>query len=90
MRNCVCGKPIPHNRQLCASCIEKYGGDSSKWDEWLIDWMQSYQRELNQERDYHFLSIDVNEGIVEPKPIFKLRGCRTETHLYQDRHKHGG
>jgi len=90
MRNCVCGKPIPHNRQLCASCIEKYGGDSSKWDEWLIDWMQSYQRELNQERDYHFLSIDVNDGIVEPKPMFKLRGCRTETHLYEDRHKHGG
>ncbi len=90
MRNCVCGKPIPHDRQLCASCIEKYGGDSSKWDEWLIDWMQSYQRELNQERDYHFLSIDVNEGIVKPKPMFKLNGCRTETHLYEDRHKHGG
>lgn len=88
IRNCVCGKPIPHNRQLCASCIIEYGSDQTKWAEWLTDWMQSYQRELNRERDYLHLSIDVNEGIVEPKPIFKLRGCRTETHLYEDREKY--
>ncbi len=88
MRNCVCGKPIPHNRQLCASCIEKYGSDSSKWDEWLLDWMRSYQAELNQERDYRHLSIDVNDGVVEEKPQFKLNGCREETHLYEDRNNH--
>lgn len=99
MRNCVCGKPIPHNRQLCASCILEpeyegdpihYGSDQTKWPEWLTDWMSSYQKELNAERDYHHLSIDVNEGIVEAKPQFKLNGCRTETHLYEDRHKYGG
>ena len=88
MRNCVCGKPIPHNRQLCASCILEYGSDSSKWDEWLKDWMQSYQAELNRERDYLHLSIDVNEGIVQASPQFKLNGCRTETHLYEDLAKH--
>lgn len=88
MRNCVCGKPIPHNRQLCASCISKYGGDSSKWDEWLKDWMHSYQAELNRERDYLHLSIDVNEGVVEAKPQFKLNGCRTNTHLYEERNKY--
>ena len=90
MRNCVCGKPIPHNRQLCASCILEYGSDSSKWDEWLKDWMQSYQAELNRERDYLHLSIDVNEGIVQASPQFKLNGCRTETHLHQEREQHGG
>ena len=88
MRNCVCGKPIPHNRQLCASCVIEYGSDSSKWDEWLKDWMQNYQAELNRERDYLHLSIDVNEGIVQANPQFKLNGCRTETHLYEDRAKH--
>ena len=88
MRNCVCGKQIPHNRQLCASCVIEYGSDSSKWDEWLKDWMQNYQAELNRERDYLYLSIDVNEGIVQAAPQFKLNGCRTETHLYEDRAKH--
>ena len=90
MRNCVCGKPIPHNRQLCASCITEYGVNQANWPDWLTDWMSSYQKELNAERDYHHLSIDVNEGIVEAKPQFKLNGCRTETHLYEDRHKYGG
>jgi len=88
MRNCVCGKQIPHNRQLCASCIIEYGSDQTKWDEWLKDWMRGYQTELNCERDYLHLSIDVNEGIVEAKPQFKLNGCRTETHLYEDRNKY--
>ena len=90
MRNCVGGKQIPHNRQLCASCVIEYGSDSSKWDEWLKDWMQNYQAELNRERDYLHLSIDVNEGIVQASPQFKLNGCRTETHLYQEREQHGG
>jgi len=90
MRNCVCGKQIPHNRQLCASCVIEYGSDSSKWDEWLKDWMQNYQAELNRERDYLHLSIDVNEGIVQASPQFKLNGCRTETHLYENRSQHGG
>ena len=80
IRNCVCGKPIPHNRQLCASCIIEYGSNKANWPDWLTDWMQSYQKELNAERDYHHLSIDVDEGIVEAKPQFKLNGCRTETH----------
>ena len=90
MRNCVCGTPIPHNRQLCASCIIEYGSDQSLWDEWLKTWMQNYQAELNRERDYLHLSIDVNEGIVQASPQFKLNGCRTETHLYQEREQHGG
>jgi len=90
MRNCVCGKQIPHNRQLCASCILEYGDNQANWTDWLIDWMQSYQKELDAEKRYHHLSIDVNEGIVEAKPQFKLNGCRTETHIYEDRHKHGG
>lgn len=90
MRNCVCGKQIPHDRQLCASCVIEYGSEQSKWAEWLKDWMQSYQAELDAEKNYHFLSIDVDEGIVEAKPMFKLNGCRTETHLYQDRNQHGG
>ena len=88
MRNCVCGKPIPHNRQLCASCIEEYGSDSTVWAEWLKDWMQAYQRELDAENNYRHLSIDVNEGIVEASPQFKLNGCREESHLYEDRTNH--
>ena len=88
VRYCVCGKRIPHNKQLCASCIEKYGSDSSKWDEWLVVWVRSYQAELDSEKNNHNLSIDVDGRIVEPKPQFKLNGCREETHLYEDRHNH--
>ena len=83
MRNCVCGKHIPHNRQLCASCVSEYSADSANWPAWLIDWMCSYQKELNTERDCHDLSIDVDEGEVVVNPLFKLNGCREQTHLYQ-------
>ena len=88
MRNCVCGKQIPHNRQLCARCVEEYGSDSAKWPAWLTDWMCSYQKELNSERDYHHLSIDVDDGVVIANPPFKLKGCREESHLYEDRINH--
>jgi len=87
-RNCVCGKPIPHNAQLCANCIEIYGSNQTKWDEWLKSWMQSYQAELDHENSHRHLSIDVDGEIAEPKPQFKLNGCREETHLYEDRHNH--
>ena len=78
-RNCVCGKPIPYNRQLCASCIIEYGSPD-KWEEWLTDWMKNYKRELDSENLHRHLTIDVDGEIVEPAPYFKLRGCRTETH----------
>lgn len=87
-RNCVCGKTIPHNQRLCASCLSNFGSDPDKWDAWLKEWMKSYQAELDSERNHYHLTIEVDGTILEPKKPFKLNGCRTETHLYEDREKY--
>lgn len=35
-RNCpVCFTPIRANQRLCKQCLAKYGGDQSKWPDWL-------------------------------------------------------
>ena len=50
------------------------------------------QRELDDERNNQYLSIDDIEpnkqGGYRAKREFALRGCRNETHLYEEREKH--
>jgi len=87
-RNCVCGKPIPHNQQLCASCLSYYGVNAGGWPLWLTEWLKNYQAELDSERNHQHLAIEVDGTIRKPARPFKLNGCRTETHLYEDRENH--
>jgi len=49
------------------------------------------REEMDNSRHNH-LRIDEIElnghGGYRAKPVFALRGCRTETHLYEDRNKY--
>lgn len=89
-RLCVCGEKIPHNAQLCAGCISIYGSSAGKWPVWLQEWMKACQRELNAERDHPCISLDALMVDRLAPPLKRLNGCRDETHLWQDRHNHGG
>ena len=93
-KECVCGAEIRNNRSLCRECADIYGYDESEWPEWLRWYVNDVQRELNDERNNQHLSLDdiepTAQGGYRAKRDFALRGCRTETHLYEDRHKHGG
>jgi len=50
------------------------------------------QRELDFDMKHNHLQLDEIEsngrGGYRAKPIFALRGCGNETHLYQDREKY--
>lgn len=91
-KQCVCGNGIRSERWLCDSCAALYGLDKSQWPNWLNDWMRSYRSEHNYESYHRDVSLDAYEDALEcekpVKPITKLNGCRTETHLYQDRNNH--
>jgi len=88
-RYCVCGRAIPFKRQLCGECLEIYGDDLKEWPEWLRWQVSDIQREIDYERRHDDFWLDEEEELV-PDYAEPLRGCRTETHLYEDRHKHGG
>ena len=45
-RQCVCGKNIKMNRQLCFECSELYGSKREEWDKWLVEWMRMYESQL--------------------------------------------
>jgi hypothetical protein len=91
-RYCICGKPISNNRRLCKECGDNYGYNPDNWPEWLRWLVNDMQRSIDQERNHTELSLDEIEsdgdGIYRAKRAFALRGCRTETHLYEDRDKH--
>ena len=93
-KNCVCGIEISANRSLCCECAETYGTNPTEWPEWLRWQVSDIQREWDYERNNDSLSIDEIEpngrGGYRAKRDFALRGCRNETHLYQDRNQHGG
>ena len=93
-KECVCGAEIRNNRSLCRECADIYGYDESEWPEWLR-WKVS---DIQREHDFYRLHNELRLESIEPngrggyraKREFALRGCRTETHLYQDRQQHGG
>ena len=93
-RLCPCGKHVLPNRRLCKECAEIYGCDSTEWPEWLRWQVSDIQRELDFDMKHSHLQIDEIEsngrGGYRAKREFALRGCRTETHLYQERDQHGG
>ena len=93
-KRCVCGVEIPSNRSLCRECVEIYGTNPNEWPEWLRWQVDDIQREWDYERNNDCLPLSIIEsdgnGCYRAKRAFALRGCRTETHLYEDRHKHGG
>jgi len=49
-RLCVCGVPIPESHVLCHACQEIYTLRRELWPEWLHDWMDNYQAEIEYER----------------------------------------
>ena len=93
-RKCPCGKPILPNRRICKECGDIYGFDSSEWPEWLRWQVNDITREEMDFQRHNHLQLDEIEpngrGGYRAKWDFTLRGCRTETHLYQDRDQHGG
>ena len=93
-RLCPCGKRILSNRRLCQECGDIYGFDSSEWPEWLRMLVNDITREEMDFQRHDNLRLDEIEpngqGGYRAKREFALRGCRTETHLYQEREQHGG
>lgn len=85
-RLCPCGKAILPNRRICKECGDIYGFDSSEWPEWLRWQVSDIQRELDFELKHNHQRIDEIEpngrGGYRAKPVFALRGCRTETHVH--------
>jgi len=91
-KQCVCGAGIRVDRRLCDSCSELYGLDSTKWPVWLSDWMGSYQKEYSYEKNHREVSYEAYQDALECEnpevPLKSLRGCREESHLYEDRTNH--
>ena len=91
-RYCVCGMRVRDDQRLCRECAEIYGTDSSEWPEWLRWYVNDLKRDLRSEINHDNLGWDEIEpngnGGYRPKREFTLRGCRTETHLYEERGKH--
>ena len=90
---CACGTEIKNNRSLCLECGEIYGYDPKDWPEWLRWLVSDIQREHMDDLVHKHLSyedeIEPNgNGGYRPKREFTLRGCRTETHLYEERGKY--
>ena len=91
-RYCPCGKQVYSNRGICKECGSIYGFTRSEWPEWLKMMVNDLGREDLFELRHEHLSYDEIEpngrGGYRAKREFALRGCRTETHLYEDRAKH--
>lgn len=93
-RHCVCGKPVWHRYSLCRECGKIYGFDVQEWPEWLRGYVNDVNREELEYRRHEtdYLRMDEivpnGRGGYRPKREFALRGCRTETHLYQERDQH--
>jgi hypothetical protein len=82
-RFCVCGKSIFLRRQLCGECLEIYGDDPDDWPEWLCWSLSDIQKDIDWERRHDEYWLD-DEAELQAEFAEVLRGCRTETHLYQD------
>jgi hypothetical protein len=97
-KTCVCGATIPNRGSLCKDCLSIYGTDKDLWPEWLkfmiadMDRESQYERRHSGELSYELLvDADIEDRlyVYQPqKPVTALRGCRTETHLYEDREKY--
>ena len=91
-RYCPCGKNVLPNRGICQECGEVYGFNRSEWPEWLRLIVNDITREEMSYQRHEHISYDEIEsngrGGYRAKREFALRGCREETHLYEDRNNH--
>ena len=91
-KECVCGANIQFNRSLCHECAEIYGTDPDEWPKWLRWQVNDIQKEHDSYRLHSELYLNEIEsngmGGYRAKREFALRGCRTKTHLYEEREKH--
>lgn len=91
-RQCPCGNQVALNRRICQECGEIYGYQMSEWPVWLRMMVNDITREEMDNSRHNHLRIDEIElngrGGYREKREFALRGCRTETHLYEDRNKY--
>lgn len=91
-RQCPCGNQVAPNRRICQECGEIYGYQMSEWPVWLRMMVNDITREEMDNSRHNHLRIDEIElngrGGYREKREFALRGCRTETHLYEDRNKY--
>ncbi len=91
-KECVCGVEIADNRTICKECAETYGINSSEWPEWFRWTFNDLRREHLSSISHDSLRLDDIEpngnGRYRPKRELSLRGCRIETHLYEDRNKY--
>ena len=91
-RMCPCGRPTLLNRRICQECGDIYGFDSAEWPEWLRTLVNDITREeMDASRHVHLRLDDIEpngSGGYRPKRELALRGCRNETHLYEEREKY--
>ena len=91
-RHCPCGKEVFSNRGICKECGSIYGFTRSAWPEWLRTLVNDLGREDLEDLRHETLRLEDIEpngnGGYRPKREVALRGCRTETHLYEEREKH--
>ena len=92
-KECVCGVQINNNRTLCRECASIYGVDASEWPEWFRWKFNDLRKEHVYDMTHNHLRFDDEiepngRGGYRAKREFALRGCRTETHLCQDRNNY--
>lgn len=93
-RKCPCGNSVSTKHSICLECAEIYGSTPEYWPEWLKWAVNDINRAEISDRRHDHVTLDEIEpngrGGYRAKREFALRGCRNETHLYQEREQHGG
>ena len=88
-RHCPCGNCVSTKHSICLECARIYGSTPDTWPEWLKWAVNDINRTEINDRRHESISLDDIEpnscGSYQAEPNFVLRGCRTETHLFQDR-----
>ena len=92
-RYCPCGNQVLPNRGICQECGEVYGYNRKEWPTWLLFAVNDITREELEYHRHDHLNFDTDiepngRGGYRAKRDFALRGCREETHLYEDREKY--
>ena len=92
-RRCPCGNPVSTKHSICLECARVYGPTPATWPEWLKWDVNDINRAEIDDRRHEELSIERDiepngNGGYRAKRELSLRGCRIETHLYEERNKY--